>query len=103
MVKRISRIAPLQAGFVYALFMGVISIFAVPIIFLVSVLAPKQPGANGAFAAMGLVMILIIPIMYIFIGFIMGAIAALIYNLIAKFTGGIEMTLSDVTPQTLMQ
>ncbi len=41
-------------------------------------------------------MLIIFPIVYGIIGFVAGAITALIYNLVAKFTGGIEATVTEV-------
>lgn len=43
------------------------------------------------FADFGLAALLMIPIMYGFIGFIFTAIGCVVYNLIANFTGGIEI------------
>ena len=40
-------------------------------------------------------MLIFAPILYGVIGFIGGAISALIYNFIAKLTGGLEFTLED--------
>lgn len=45
----------------------------------------------GLGVGFGLLAIIFLPIMYGFIGFISGAIGALLYNLIAKLIGGIEM------------
>ena len=39
-----------------------------------------------------------LPVMYGAFGFIFGVIGALIYNLVAGWTGGIEITLTDVVP-----
>jgi len=43
----------------------------------------------------GLMAIILIPIFYGVLGFIAGAITALLYNLVAGWTGGIEMEFLD--------
>jgi len=40
--------------------------------------------------------LLIVPILYGVLGFIGGIISALIYNLVASWTGGIEVTMTHV-------
>lgn len=58
-------------------------------------------GSNDAAAAVGggvgmIVIAVILPFLYGALGFIAGVIMAAIYNLIAKLTGGLEMTVADV-------
>ena len=48
-------------------------------------------GSNTLGAGLGLAAIIIIPLLYGIFGFIAGAIAALIYNLAAKWIGGLEI------------
>jgi hypothetical protein len=47
--------------------------------------------AAGIAGVMGIAMLIILPIMYGVIGFIIGAIGAALYNLIASIVGGIEI------------
>ena len=44
----------------------------------------------GICVGMGLFFAVLAPIMYGAMGFIFGALAGLVYNLVAKWTGGIE-------------
>ena len=48
-------------------------------------------GFGGLGAAFGILMIIIMPIFYGIIGFVAGAIFAWLYNVIARWVGGIEM------------
>ena len=104
MKTRLTHIDPLQAGKVLAaLYLG-LSLLFIPFFFLLMVIAPSlphQPGTpnpGAAFAGMGLFFVIIIPVFYTIIGFVGGAIAALVYNLAAKVTGGLELTFLQVTP-----
>jgi hypothetical protein len=47
----------------------------------------------------GLLMMIGIPIFYGIFGFIIGAIMAAVYNLVATFAGGIQIELEGATPQ----
>jgi hypothetical protein len=87
MKKRISYVSPLQAGIVLALLYALISLVLVPFLIL---------GALFSHGGFGIVFIIFLPIIYGIAGFIGGIIGALVYNLVAKWTGGIEMVLTDV-------
>jgi hypothetical protein len=89
-------------GFIY----GTIALIFVPFILLFGLLGAL--GAMGAmasnehsnpFAAMGVIGVvllsLFIPIIYGAFGFVIGAIGALIYNLMAKWVGGIQIELQS--------
>jgi hypothetical protein len=52
-------------------------------------------GAAGGFIG-GIMIMILSPIIYGILGFIAGAISALVYNAAAKFVGGIEMDLENV-------
>jgi hypothetical protein len=47
----------------------------------------------------GLLIMIGVPIFYGLLGFIMGALMAAIYNLVARFAGGVQIELESVTPQ----
>jgi hypothetical protein len=48
---------------------------------------------NPGGAIAGVVMAVLIPVVYACIGFVTGAIAGLVYNLVASWLGGIELEL----------
>ncbi len=59
-----------------------------------SAMAPMQNNPFGTFGAVGMaVMAILVPVFYGVFGFIAGALGALIYNLLARRFGGIEIEL----------
>ena len=102
MTKRLASVAPLQCGIVLAVLYGLLALVFVPFLLLVAILAPHD-GVNsglpvGGGTAVMVVLAVVLPIMYAFFGFIGGFIAAAIYNLVAGWTGGLELTFVDVPP-----
>lgn len=95
MKKRLIHIAPLQNGLVLAVLYGAIYLILVPFIIIGSMIGSKTHG-NAFGLVGGLMMALFIPILYAALGFIGGIIGAAVYNLVAKWTGGIEFTVADV-------
>jgi hypothetical protein len=106
-MHRIKSVGVMSVAKVMGLIYGALGLLIVPIflvIGLASSMAIKQAqqatGANLP-AAMGpifaILMAIAAPIMYGLMGFVTGAISALIYNLIAGWVGGIEMEL-EIAP-----
>lgn len=89
-MKSLTYIAPLRAGIVLGVGYGLGSLLIVPL-FLFGLFAGKLAGAplNGM-AALPAVFAIVLPFVYAIAGFIGGVIAAAVYNLIAKFTGGFQ-------------
>jgi hypothetical protein len=73
-------------GLFYGLFLGA--------------LGAMMPAGRGgaAMGGIGIMAIFIFPIIYAVIGFIAGALGAVIYNFASGFIGGIELELENVTP-----
>jgi hypothetical protein len=67
----------------------------VPFLLLGAVLGVKSGGGPAAFG--GVFFAILFPVFYAIAGFIGGIIAAAIYNLIAKWTGGLEFEVRDVS------
>lgn len=87
-MKRIKRFGVLQTAKVSAIIYFLISaVFLLPMGFVSSMFGgenfPGLPFGGGTF-------FIFLPFLYAFFGFITTAIACLVYNLIAKWTGGIE-------------
>ena len=107
MIKRIQHIAPVQLGAVLAVLYGMLSlIVVVPFFLIYTFLAPHNltfTSGSGQIATtpvqsafpFGLAFVIFIPFLYAAGGFIGGIIAAVVYNIVARFTGGIEFTLTD--------
>jgi len=107
MKKRLSRIAPLQAGIVagslYLAFGLIIGLIMAPIMFFSAALPSRMQFSGALGGAVAAIFVLIgVPIFYGIIGFIGGVIGAAIYNLVARFTGGIEFEVRDVAPISAM-
>ena len=97
MTKKLKRIAPLQLGIVAGVFYALFSLIIVPIFILIAIASafaphPQGPGAisPGIGIGLGLIFAVLAPVMYGAMGFIFGALAGLVYNFVAKWTGGIE-------------
>jgi hypothetical protein len=101
MQKRLTHIAPVKLGIVLAIVYGVMSLIIIVPIFLLYSLAgvanTAKIGPQGLPAIFTGVFLIFLPIIYAVIGFIGGVIAALIYNLVAKWTGGIEFTTEEAS------
>ena len=85
-------------GSLYAAFTLILAVILVPIGLITSVMgAADSPELFGG--GIGLVIIgVLAPIVYGIMGFIGGVLCALLYNVIAKFTGGLEFTVEDIQP-----
>lgn len=88
---RLTRIAPLQAGKVIAVLYGLLALIVVPFFILVVFL-------GGDSTAPFIVFLILIPIGYAIAGFLTGVLVAALYNLVAGWTGGIELELSHIPP-----
>ncbi|MFQ5816828.1 MAG: hypothetical protein ACE5H2_02585 [Terriglobia bacterium] len=91
-MSQLNRIGPGSMfklmGFLYLLVGLLIGV----IVTLVSFLTPVRPAGAGG-AMFGPLAIVILPIFYGLLGAIFGAIGALLYNLAASVTGGLELEL----------
>jgi len=85
--RRLKRIAPLQLGKALALVCGILGLIFIIPIFLIMALA-SSPVMLGPMA-LGMGFTLFIPIIYAAVGFVFGVLAAAIYNIVAKWVGGI--------------
>ena len=103
---RIRKIAPLSAAKIYGAIMLVMSlIISIPyglIVILYSLIGASIVKGDAAFAfggggiVVGILIMIGLPIMYGIIGFIGGAIGALLYNLFAGIVGGIEIEVEAI-------
>jgi hypothetical protein len=92
--RRIKRIGPLQLGKMLALLYGIMGLIFAPIVLGMSALAaalPNQSHRPAVFAWGTGFFVLLMPILYAAMGFVFGLIGAVIYNLVARFVGGIEV------------
>lgn len=90
--RRIKRIAPLQLGKMMALTYGVMGLLFCPFFLIASLFATHLPNQQRVgMMAFGTGFALFMPVIYGVMGFIFGVIGAFIYNVIAKWIGGIEV------------
>lgn len=91
MKHQVTRFSPHQNGKVFAIMMAVVS--AVIIIPTALILMAMNPhGSNiGAITPM-----LFMPIVYLIMGYLMTALWSWFYNVLVKWTGGIEFESTDV-------
>jgi hypothetical protein len=101
MTRRIKRIAPLQAGKMLGVLYACMGVIFIPVFVLAGVAGAfaqqsQQVQAAGGpsaavFAALMFGFGIFMPVFYGIFGFIFGVISAAIYNLIARWIGGIEV------------
>ncbi len=83
---------------IMGLIYGCLGLIFAPFLLLVALLGSLAGQAKTPFAGIfGLVLAVLMPILYGAMGFVMGAIGALLYNVFARWAGGIELEL-DVCP-----
>ena len=96
MIRILKRIEPVQFGKISAAIYGLMSLIFVPFFLLFAIIASFAPKAQNAPPAaitigVGLAMAIFMPILYAVMGFLFGVIGAWLYNLIAKWIGGIQV------------
>lgn len=90
--RRIKRIAPLQLGKMLAILYGIMGLLFIPVFLFMSVISSQLPAEQRAgMMVFGVGFALATPIMYAAMGFVFGALGALIYNVVAQWVGGIEV------------
>ena len=92
MVVRIRRVNVLQCAFVVAILYALVSLVFVVLFLPFLSIAPRIYGTS--MPATGF--ILLLPVGYAIGGFIAALIAGAIYNLVAGWTGGFELSLNQV-------
>jgi hypothetical protein len=103
MVTRLRRINPIQLGLVLGILYGIFTFIVALIVFPFSgMMAGSGMPMNRMFGlGFGAAMVVVLPIAYFFISFIVGVIGALLYNLVAGWTGGIEIELQPTAAAPL--
>lgn len=87
MKKQIINISPIQTAKVFALMYFVMSL---PIVVFMAISFWLSPAPQQ-----GLGFLVLFPFIYLIFGFIFTALGAWVYNLIAKWVGGIEYTSNE--------
>src|SRR5512142_2857103 len=95
-MQRIKSVGVLSVATVSGMCYGAMGLLLVPIFRLfaaIGFMAPKQPGMPGFAPAFGIAFAVCAPVLYGAMGFVIGALGAFIYNLIAGWIGGVEIEL----------
>jgi len=109
---KLKRIAPLQAGKMLAAFYGLMSLVFVPFFMIFMALGSFAARAQGASAGagagatpplplmlgMGVGFMLLLPFFYAAMGFIVGVLSAFVYNLLARWIGGLALEFEQAQP-----
>jgi hypothetical protein len=102
---RIRKLGVLSVAKMYALMMLVISlIISIPYGLFIMVFGAAMMGtgeraglaAGGGSIVIGLLFMIGLPIFYGLIGFVFGAIGALVYNIFAGIVGGVEIEVESI-------
>jgi hypothetical protein len=89
--KQLTRIAPWQAGKLFAFIYFVLSVlFVIPMALISSMVPKNAPGPH-----FGIAFFIAMPFMYAIFGLIFVPLGCWIYNLAAKFVGGLEISVTD--------
>jgi hypothetical protein len=96
---RIRRFGVMKTATVAAvMYMLIVAVFVVPIALIGLLIAPTQGSSAGAVAG-GILTFSVLAILgYGLLGWILTALAAVIYNLAARWVGGIEVQVENVVP-----
>ncbi len=90
-MKTVKSVGVMSVAKIMGVIQAIFGLLFAPIFLLMGVvgsLAGQRPNPFGAIG--GVAMAVIMPVLYGVLGFIFGAIGALLYNLLAKWIGGIE-------------
>ncbi|MDF1571971.1 MAG: hypothetical protein P1P82_10175 [Bacteroidales bacterium] len=99
--KRVKRIGVAQTSLVAGIVMFFISlIFVIPVGLFMGVVGAAKGAQMPGLPFTGVAFLIFIPFLYAIMGFITTAISCLVYNMVAKWTGGveIEIELADNNP-----
>jgi len=96
---RLKSIGVLSAAKITALLYGAMSLLVIPMFLLIGAVAsmvPHQPNQPSAAFFVGFA--IVAPFVYAAMGFVMGALMAFVYNLVAGWIGGLEMQFESTMP-----
>jgi hypothetical protein len=95
----IKSVGVLSVAKMMGLIQACLGVVLIPFFLLIGLAGAMAGRQESPFAGMvGMVLAFCMPIFYGVLGFIMGAIGAALYNLFAKWIGGIEVQVQSATP-----
>ena len=87
-----------MAGAVYGALGLAFAPFVVLLAVIGSMVGSRQHPLGPVFS---IVFAILMPVIYAAMGFVMGAIGAFVYNLVAKWIGGVEVELASTSPTVI--
>jgi hypothetical protein len=98
----VKSVGVLSFGKIMGSIYGILGLVFMPFFLLIGIVSSFAGNKGAAFGAAGsLTMAVLFPILYGAIGFVAGVIGASLYNLFAKWIGGIELQLQAVPALTV--
>jgi len=98
----IRSVGVISVAKIMALIHASFGLLLMPIFLLAGFLSMMGRTHSEFGGAVSVVIAVLMPIFYGLMGFVMGAIGALLYNLFANLIGGIEVQVTAPAPQSLM-
>jgi len=100
MKKELTQISLLRAGLVLGAIYALFSVVFVPFLLLGGITTMiNNPDGNPTRGVLIALLAVILPIVHATFGFLLGTLGALMYNLVAKLTGGLQFEIQTVTPK----
>ncbi|MCD6454813.1 MAG: hypothetical protein J7L62_05880 [Candidatus Aminicenantes bacterium] len=96
-ILTLEKIDVLKTGILFAVINGLLGLIVLLLYGAIGAALIKK--ANPAFAALGVILIIFIPLFYAILGFIMGILGALILNLALNITRGVPIYFKEETPE----
>jgi hypothetical protein len=98
-MKTIKSVGVLSVAKIMGAIQAIFGLLFAPIFLLMGVIGSMAGQRVNPFGAIGgVAMAVILPFFYGIFGFICGAIGALLYNLLAKWMGGIQFEIESANP-----
>ena len=95
-MRIVKSVGVLSAAKILGMLYGCIGLIFVPFALIIALAGSVAGGQNGLFAGIsGVVLAIFLPLLYGAFGFVGGLIAALLYNLVARWVGGVEVELEE--------
>lgn len=103
MVTRLRRVNPLQFALVSATLYAIVGFIFALLWLPFGAMMAALPGSSARYfgAGFGIAVVILWPIAYFILSFIFGLIVAALYNLVAGWTGGFEVTLEQAAPMEI--
>jgi hypothetical protein len=98
----IKSVGVLSVAKILGMIYGCMGLIFAPFFLLIGLMGSAMGQHNSPLAGIfGVGVAILMPLIYGVMGFVMGAIGALLYNLFARWVGGFELEM-ELHPQTLM-